>query len=137
MNALKKQDVIVILLPLDSRLEETKSFDRETSSALTDKQKSLLTLVRFSQRLSQDLTPQPLIELRWPISSGVCNKKLPLLSIFWKIMTVSPGYTMEMQRHMAARPTRMSSGSRLCSLHADVMLLLRYDPERPMSSSSS
>lgn len=55
---------------------------KKTSSALTDKQESLLTLVRFSQRLSQDLTPQPLIELRWPISSGVCNKKLPLLSIF-------------------------------------------------------
>lgn len=33
--------------------------------------------------------------------------------------------------------TRMSSGSRLCSLHADVMLLFRYDPDRPMSSSSS
>lgn len=48
---------------------------------------------------------------------------------------------MEKQRDNAGRPkcilTRMSSGSRLCSLHADVMLLFRYDPDRPMSSSSS
>ena len=81
MNAFGQQDVIIIPLPLVNRLGLPKSFGKETSSALTDKQKSLLTLVRFSQRLSQDLTPQPLIELRWPISSGVCNKELPWLSI--------------------------------------------------------
>lgn len=101
----------------------------ETSAALGDKQKSLLTLVRFSQRLLRGLTPQPLLELRGPVSSGVCNQKLPPLSIF--------GGWERISRRVEERRTRMSSGSRLCSLHADVMLLLRYDPERPMSSSSS
>lgn len=80
MTALNTEaDIIIALLLMNriNRLELPKSFGRETSSALTDKQKSLLTLVHFSQRLSQDLTAQPLIELRWPISSGVCNKELP------------------------------------------------------------
>lgn len=38
---------------------------------------------------------------------------------------------------LSVAPTRMSSGSRLCSLQADAMLLLRQEPERRMSSSSS
>lgn len=33
--------------------------------------------------------------------------------------------------------TRMSSGSKLCSLQAEVRLLLGYEPDLPMSSSSS
>lgn len=82
VNALKHLDVTIKPPLLHYRLMVPKYFGRETSSALTDKQISLLTLARFSQRLSQDLMPQPLIELRWPISSGVCNKKLPWLSIF-------------------------------------------------------
>lgn len=91
VNVLKYLDVITKPLPQNYRLKVPKYFGRETSSALTDKQKSLLTLARFSQRLSQDLMPQPLIELRWPISSGVCNKKLPWLSIFGGFKR----YTME------------------------------------------
>lgn len=126
----------------------------ETSSALTNKQEPLLALVRFSQRLSQDLTPQPLIELSWPISSGVCNKKLPWLSMFvsyrttgQKIFTdyeISGNYQGRIEsrgkgngNEESKAPTRISSGSRLCSLQADVILLFRYDPDRPMSNSSS
>lgn len=71
-----------------SSSDHSQVFDRETSSALTHKQKSLLTLVRFSQRLSQDLTPQPLIELRWPISSGVCNTKTAMAQYFWRIQRI-------------------------------------------------
>jgi len=85
-------DVITIPLPVNIILKVPKSFGRETSSALTDKQISLLTLVRFSQRLSQDLTPQPLLELRWPISSGVCNKKLPWLSICVGFKSITKSY---------------------------------------------